>query len=208
MKFRQFKRFLLVTGVFIGSFGSLQADSNQTDLGTQSPKMIRYQPPTQEITPNAGPKVQQGLDVFITADFIWWKATQDGTEYAATGIQFYSPPILFENVPKGEAKTVGEDWAPGFKIGLGLNLDHGGWDLYAQYTWLHAHNSNSISNRLYDRPGVIGQTFGVANEIFILGDRATGSWDLRFNVIDLELGRNFYLDQFMTMRPFIGLKGT
>jgi len=37
---------------------------------------------------------------------------------------------------------------------------------------------------------------------------AKSRWELDFNLVDLNLGRNFYLSQFLTMRPFIGLRGT
>ncbi len=33
----------------------------------------------QEITPNAGPRVANGADVFLTADFIYWRPREDGT---------------------------------------------------------------------------------------------------------------------------------
>jgi hypothetical protein len=160
-----------------------------------------------EITPNAGPRVAHGADVFITADFIWWKASQEGINYAVTGfVTDDSGADSFSSASKGKYGYVGTDWAPGFKVGLGLSLSHDGWDLYSKYTWLHAGDNSSLS-----------RTGGVAYPTSLLPfddgraitvDRIKANWDLHFNVIDLELGRNFYLSQFLTMRPFIGLKGT
>ena len=170
-----------------------------------------------EITPNAGPRVAHGADVFITADFIWWKTVQDGTQYATTGIdtdQNAPAATPFQNTPKGKAKSIATDWSPGFKVGLGLNLSHDGWDLSSEYTWLHAKNSNSISSSSIDAAGnvvpqVVGQTMSFTDAGFLLrAEGASSKWDMHFNVIDLELGRNFYLSQYLTMRPFIGLKGT
>lgn len=192
------------------SYGS-SMDSSSGQSGQQG----TYQRGTfREITPNAGPRVAHGADVFITANFIWWKATQDGLRYASTGLAGASTAAdPFVNASSGKSKSVGEDWAPGFKVGLGLNLGHDGWDVFAQYTWLHASNSNSVSG---DGTNVFvvgnyatnaSQSTGGQPTIFV-GERATGSWDLHFNVIDLELGRNFYLSQYLTMRPHIGFKGT
>ena len=188
-----------------GTYGSNANTSSQSSQGTYQRGTFR------EITPNAGPRVAHGADVFITADFIWWKATQDGLGYAASGFANETTAPLpadafVVQASTGRNATVGEDWAPGFKVGLGLNLGHDGWDLYTQYTWLHASDSNSIS-----APSVVMNTVGIAQSEFrpfVTGNRATSNWDLHFNVIDLELGRNFYLSQFLTMRPFIGLKGT
>lgn len=188
------------------SYGS-SMDSSSGQSGQQG----TYQRGTfREITPNAGPRVAHGADVFITANFIWWKATQDGLSYASNG--FAGTPTgadIFAGASSGKTKSVGEDWAPGFKVGLGLNLGHDGWDIFAQYTWLHNSNSNSVS---VSTAVPIAQTGRVRSsyELERSGDfnRATANWDLHFNVIDLELGRNFYLSQFLTMRPHIGFKGT
>ncbi|MCB1107875.1 MAG: autotransporter outer membrane beta-barrel domain-containing protein [Chlamydiia bacterium] len=195
-----------------GSNGSSNYGSSTDSSSMQSGQGTYQRGTFREITPNAGPRVAHGADVFITANFIWWKATQDGLRYAADGLaagQALSPAANpFLGAPKGKNRSVGEDWAPGFKVGLGLNLSHDGWDLYTQYTWLHASNSNSIANA----NGAVANFAGIGqqgnNPTLIRAISARGSWDLHFNVIDLELGRNFYLSQFLTMRPFIGLKGT
>lgn len=187
------------------SYGSGMDSSGSTQNGQQG----TYQRGTfREITPNAGPRVAHGADVFITANFIWWGVNQDGLNYATTGfLTDAAAGGVFDSASRGKSKYVGHDWAPGFKVGLGLNLSHDGWDLFAQYTWLHASDSNSLTNR----PEGVAFTLGILpfnDGPSILGDSIKGNWDLHFNVIDVELGRNFYLSQFLTMRPFIGFKGT
>jgi hypothetical protein len=37
-------------------------------------------------------------------------------------------------------------------------------------------------------------------------NEATGKWHINFNVVDLELGRNFWISKWLTLRPFTGLK--
>lgn len=205
------KRLPLMVASFVGMLGTAHAEHYNTPSAqprmNESSQMVQ-RPPTREITPDAGPKVVNGVDLFITADFIWWKTTQEGTHYAFTGIKTSATGgNAFTPANKGKSKEVGNDWSPGFKVGLGLNMNHDGWDIYAQYTWLRPSNSNSISND----QGVISQTFGISGSDggpFVFGQSASARWDNDFNVIDLELGRNFYLSQFLTMRPFIGLKGT
>jgi hypothetical protein len=180
--------------------------STQTSGSTQQTDQGTYQRGTyREITPVAGPRVAHGADVFLTADFIWWKTVQEGTQYAVSGGLKTGSLQAFQNASKGKSVEVGEDWSPGFKVGLGLNLSHDGWDLYAQYTWLNSSNHSSTS---HDH-GVGLQGFGLGGDgPFVFGNKASANWDHHLNVIDLEMGRNFYLSQFFTMRPFIGLKGT
>jgi hypothetical protein len=148
----------LVGPAFADSYSAQSNDGMQQASSSQG----SYQRGTyREITPPAGPRLAHGADVGITADFIWWKATQEDSDDANTQ----------------------KKWAPGFKVGLGLNLGHDAWDLMAQYTWLNADHKHTSKNETTD-------------------------WKLHFNVIDLELGRNYYVSQYLTMRPFIGLKGT
>ena len=36
--------------------------------------------------------------------------------------------------------------------------------------------------------------------------KGEGSWQLHFNNIDLELGRNYWISKWLALRPFVGLK--
>lgn len=38
--------------------------------------------------------------------------------------------------------------------------------------------------------------------------KAHAHWGLHYQVGDLELGRNYYINRYLKLRPFIGLKGT
>ncbi len=160
-----------------------------------------------EITPNAGPRVTNGADVFITADFLYWTARQDGMVYAITGRN------TFANIDATSGSAQDLDWKaqPGFKVGLGLNLGHDGWDVYAQYTWLHTNVNNSTSVA-FDTPvqqRFVGTYFSDRDgSITNNYTKARAKWDHHFNVIDLELGRNYFISQFLTLRPHVGLKGT
>ncbi|QVL57595.1 MAG: hypothetical protein KFB93_00530 [Simkaniaceae bacterium] len=182
------------------TYGSSMDSSSQSAQGSYQRGTFR------EITPAAGPRVAHGADVFITADFIWWKASEEGLAFSGSGVNAGDTTLanVYSSPAKGKVVSVGEDWAPGFKVGLGLNMGHDGWDILAQYTWLHASDSRTQSGDFVYAPESLPFDDGPT----IAGTKNTSNWDLKFNVIDLELGRNFYLSQFLTMRPHIGLKGT
>ncbi|WP_420421463.1 Lpg1974 family pore-forming outer membrane protein [Simkania sp.] len=191
-------------------YGNSQTNSTSSHSSSQDTSgQGTYQRGTyREITPNAGPRVAHGADVFITANFIWWKATQDGTNYAISGVLGNNSgqlvPIPGGISSQGSVKDPDFGWKPGFKVGLGLNLSHDGWDLYAQYTWFQSSDSSSTSS-----PGITNGIPAATPSLIAVGEtRRSGDWDLHFNVIDLELGRNFYVSQFLTLRPHAGFKGT
>lgn len=193
-------------------YNNSQSDSMSSSQGSKdmSGKGTYERGTYREITPTAGPRVAHGADVFITADFIYWKAVQDGLDYAITGVigngaaasgLVTVPPGI---TGKGSVSNPGFSFEPGFKVGLGLNLGHDGWDINAEYTWYHSNQSNSTSG-----VGITNGVPAISTSLVALGDvKRSGSWDLHFNVIDLELARSFYVSQFLTLRPHVGLKST
>jgi hypothetical protein len=93
-------------------------------------------------------------------------------------------------------------------LGLGLNFKYDRWDICAVYTWLnpatHHSSAKNDENTLRSRwviPTVLGTT---AREVALT--QATAKWKMDFNVLDLELGRNFYVGKKLTARPQVGFK--
>jgi len=154
-------------------------------------------PPSQEITPKAQPLVKNGVtEPYVTTDFIYWKAREDGLEYLITGTGSVTRP----SQTKGKIYQPDFDGHVGFKVGLGLNIGHDGWDVYLQNTWLDADESDwfqgDFARELIGEPFLVG---GVTH--------ASVDWDFHIRVLDLEWGRHFYISPFLLLRPFFGLKG-
>lgn len=168
-----------------------------------------------EITPNAGPRVTNGADVYIDADFIWWRVHQDGMGYVFNGFGSTTAPNRLAG--SGSVQHPGANWEPGFKVSLGVALGHDGWDLGAEYTWLNPGRSSSSvagtsTNGLYPMWNVCNDFNSPV--MSVPGSGAVGNvlsasskWKTTFNVIDLELGRNFFVSQHLKLRPHIGFKG-
>lgn len=155
------------------------------------------------VTPNAGPCVSCGADVFVTAEFIYWAVRQDGMEYAFTFPTETTVDTL-SGLPQGKFFSADDGLIePGFKVGLGMMFDCDGWDLYANYTWLRPDNTEtarpSPGLSLFVNVGENGVQEGITS--------VQSKWKLWFNVIDLELGRNFFISQCLHLRPHFGFKG-
>jgi hypothetical protein len=191
--------------VLIAAVSSLSADS----MGNRCSKNASTQTTTQPmhtITPSANPMVTDCCDPFITADFIWWKAEEDGLAFAYTG-----GAATDASASRGTVYQPKFKYEPGFKVGAGLKFKHDGWDLYANYTWLRAnHRSKSVtapgSSALFSNYFV--QSVAATVDPIVIDGSASGKWKLHFNVVDLELGRNFWISQWLTLRPHFGLKGS
>jgi len=163
-------------------------------------------PQYDQITPNAGPKVYEGMDMFLTLDFLYWTARLDTLSYVQSGVGDLETRA---HPPKGEVSHVDWSWDPGFKAGYGWTFCHGGWDLNLQYTWFYSNVGDSkTSSNIQPTFNMVPPFTDPDNIIPIQMSRAHAHWDLHYQLGDLDLSRNYYVNRFLKLRPFIGLKGT
>ena len=181
------------------------------------------------VNPNAKPYVDCAR-AFVTIEGLLWNAHQDGLEFAIQNLEapnlasaqvsttnsspFYDSTVLY---PKSK-------WDFGFRVGLGYVLNHDGWDLYADWTHFRTTATKHIESdiqivpfRLYTLySGIVSgaeNAQGVPNllsppvTVNPTVDSIDARWKLHFDVIDLELGREFYTSKYLTLRPHIGLRG-
>lgn len=165
----------------------LHADTYSTSKQTDTEHQ------TKPITPIASTRVEDGADVFITANFILWEATQKGFPFA------YTNPIIGDM--QGTIYYPNYQFDPGFQVGFGLELGHDGWDTLVNYTWFHTENHKRTVN---ENPDLAFYQTGNKGTKSLW----TGSMDFRFllDVIDFEIGRSYYISEDLALRPFAGIK--
>lgn len=151
------------------------------------------------VNPPARPYAQNAVGMFITGDVLLWKATENGLPY-----------VFVDNNADGQltrahAKDPNFKWDWGFRLGVGGNLPHDGWDLYL--TWTHFHTLARASESTPFN-GTLVQIWGnPATDVGAIEvDAAKARWKLRLNVADLELGREFFVSRYLTLRPHAGLR--
>ncbi|MGA8163952.1 MAG: Lpg1974 family pore-forming outer membrane protein [Waddliaceae bacterium] len=143
-------------------------------------------------------------ELFIAAEYLYWKAQEDGLSYALTGLGTFggTPPTI-----QGKVEDVDWKWNSGYRIGGGFVFPCQCWDLFANYTHL-----NSDAKGFTEVPGTgfdssLWTTFGPpANGSAILAPIASAQWDLRFRVVDVEAGRRFCWKNCYIFRPFGGIQ--
>jgi hypothetical protein len=158
------------------------------------------------INPPARPQVRNGADLFITADALYWIAHEDGI------------PIAIENEGQGftanlsdaDGKNLDWNWDWGFRIGVGYNTPHDGWDL--GLTWMrvygraHEHKHVSSNNALWPTFTHPAASLNGANLGLGPYTKSHAHWKLQLNQIDLDLGRDFFVSKWLTLRPYFGLR--
>lgn len=139
-----------------------------------------------------------GYGLFVTADVLYWHLYEGGTDYALSSK--VSGPA---NFPKTSGKTsrVHFDWDFGFRLGGGYHFEHDAWDAYVNFTWFqtdgsgHAHSEGGSSLAL--QKGAINGA---------IGHTIKAHWDVHQYIIDLEVGRRFFVSKFLAFRPQFGLE--
>ncbi|MGL5627001.1 MAG: Lpg1974 family pore-forming outer membrane protein [Candidatus Rhabdochlamydia sp.] len=134
----------------------------------------------------------------VSADALLWQLQEDGLTYAV------------EATPSGlEAHSVKQKYNWGFRIGLDWTLPHDNWDIAATWTHLisnrHGSHTTDGSNILIKAQGYGDGPLSSTDVDFIF---TTGSskYHNRLEQISLNLGREFFISRWVTLRPFFGLR--
>ncbi len=168
-------------------------------------------------------------DVFFEVDFIYWVAKQQGNDFAATGNAIAVPGtenpivsgVIIEPPITGSGKVYAPDTEirPGYKVALGVNLEHGGWDVISEYTYLYSKGDKSVTSNNQNSGilpifaftpfnSILATTSfaSIGNSNFI--SAADADWSLHFNTITLELGKKINFNPFFSLRPHFGLQSS
>ncbi len=156
------------------------------------------------VNPSSRFEVDNGWNMFLNTEFLWWVAKEDGLYFAQSG---YTDEETTAVPPdgtydfKGRIQKVHPGWRPGFRVGFGGNMSYDEWDILINWTWFKSHTEREKKGKLlalWAYPDV--SSGGYAR-------KAGGEWKLHYNVVDLEMGRAFWVGKYFSLRPFFGIRG-
>lgn len=195
--------FAMLPALATTAFLDANDDSNVRNLENRVTALESRKDNCCMVNPSARPFAKDCWGFYVSVDPLIWQGHLNGTGYA---IQTADGPSFFNET--GEAKVINPDfdWDWGFRLALGLNLAHDGWDSMLQWTRWTSSSSRSRSpcdnTRIYPTMGHPARTFG-AN---VATGNARNSLDIYLNMLDWETGREFYVSQYLTLRPHAGLR--
>ena len=166
------------------------------------PKMCAYNAPA-EI--NVG--CQGDIDFWASGSFLYWQPSQDNMDIGFTDNNAFLGLAAPERSIKGSFIEMDFDFKPGFKVGLGMNLQTDDWDGYVEYTRVHGTHSSS-SNGPLSSPSIFN-TFGHpffanAGQVY---NTVSGHYRNNLDFIDVEMGRSYYVGKSLIFRPACGARG-
>ncbi len=156
------------------------------------------------VTPSAMIILGLEAEPFFTTDYLCWSVRQENMEYA------YQVLKVGINDSPISTRLQSPHWKynSGFRVGAGLDFKRDGWDVYLNYTWFHPSkfkrhsdintpNSNAVNSNFLEETWQAGAAFSSA---------ASEDWSFKDDEVNWELGRNFFISRFLTVRPFTGFK--
>ncbi len=141
-----------------------------------------------------------GSDFLVHADVFYWQARESGLQYALSA---NSPvPVLFPPT-RLHLKNPDFDWDFGYRLGLGYQSE-GGWDLNLIWTRFITDSKNRLQANLPKSFYAVWAHPVATADILFNFTFAKAKWTLRFNELDLLLGRNFAVTKRFKVHPFLG----
>jgi hypothetical protein len=146
----------------------------------------------------------QEIGMFVTADYLYWKAQEDQLVYANL---LESVPALG---PPSRITIIEQDfeWSSGCKVGAGYRHPSQLWSVYFNWTHFHNETSGSISSpsRLLFATNLTA-ALNITAGFIVTVDGATSTWHLKMDMMDLEFGRLLPFGNGFYLTPHFGVKG-
>ncbi|MEI8300794.1 MAG: Lpg1974 family pore-forming outer membrane protein [Chlamydiota bacterium] len=90
--------------------------------------------------------------------------------------------------------------APGFRVGLGYNMEHDQWDTQLNYTWFQSKASASSNGPI--TPGFSAARLSLLEPF----SKGKANINLHYNMFDWDLGRTYLISKHLLVRPSLGIK--
>lgn len=161
------------------------------------------------VNPSSRYQVENGWNLFLNTEFLWWVAKEDGLYYAQGGFRGNHTSLPPKPKPSfnGHLQKVKPHFRPGFRIGIGGNMAYDEWDIFLNWTWFKSNARDSSKGHLLTLWAHPEPKNHHSKNSTAEARSAHALWALHFNVLDLEMGRSFWVGRHFALRPFLGIRG-
>lgn len=145
-------------------------------------------------------------------DFLWWRANEEGiqlgTEEAFEVFSNDPTPLRTTVINKSHVKHPNFKYDPGFRLGL---INACACDCYdIAFNWTHFHTKAKAHGETDPDNTTTSGVLFFSDWERLIGPNpfaARARYTLNLDLLDLELGRKFYVSNCFVLRPSIGLRG-
>ncbi len=148
-------------------------------------------------------EVADGINLFLVGEFLYLQPQENGMAYAIKT----NDPIHTTDNDKLSYKNLDFGYRTGYRGGIGFNIPHDQWDLYL--SWMHYNTHAKNTSSAHNGTGLIPLWSGVTFDslpTIAYATHAQARLRLNINIFDLELGREYYVGKWVTLRPSLGVR--
>lgn len=140
--------------------------------------------------------------VFAGGSLLYWRAAEQNLEMCVLNEFSTQYPI------DGKVATFDFTYNLAFNVFLGMEFCHDYWSSYLSYTRYNNSLSKTITTK--DSKPKIFPNWLLEDALSAMPDQplieAKGKWKLNINTIDWFISRHYYVGQYLTSRPYFGLR--
>lgn len=141
---------------------------------------------------------------YIAAEALYLKAAESGLTNVIKAI-----PEGGAMVDSGRSRHPRFNWHWGFRVDVGYNMCHDLWDIYA--SWTRYHFKDHRTTTLGEPRDPFATGFPTLFPFWTFSDgtpinESETTWKVHLDMIDLQLGREFFVTNYLSLKPHIGLR--
>lgn len=185
------------------AFAGMDMDSRVSQLEAQM-KQVRTATENKNFgakTATAGAMLDDPYHITLGIGAVYQNAILGSTEFAYT-----DNDAAGDYPTEGDLKEGKDNWSWGINVFAGYNFDHDGYDMKLTNSYFDTSASSSANAGF---GGVVVPLRAldtiVPTESFISAQESKSSLSITYDLLGLELGRDFYVSQYLSVRPFVGL---
>lgn len=197
--------FVLSTAFFLSAAASLSAANQAAQQPTVQDISVKNE---HHVYGAKNPARFEKRNAFFDVEFLYWTAFEDGLEYVdqVTG---NASGLTIQNfsAKQREAKFRAN---PGFRVGIGYEIgSHDQWDLSFYWTRYQTTASDRTQGETRGPIALIPIDSNVISNSgpFGIPTDAKAHLNLHMNLLDLDLGRDYFISKALALHPFVGLRG-
>lgn len=152
-----------------------------------------------------------GGDFTIEVAALYWKADQDGMEYAVENqVQIPSQNSSIgqvNNLVDAEYKTPKFEYNWGFRLGLGYCTTCDGWDIGVSWTRFKGKGNSCDEAEGEENISLLPlwSAFNSLNGRILYANEINTHFNLQIDSVQIELGRDFWVSRYLSFRPHVGI---
>ncbi|HAB98967.1 MAG TPA: hypothetical protein DCE71_04010 [Parachlamydiales bacterium] len=150
-------------------------------------------------TASGYPYLESSWGLYFQGEAIYWKFFEGGTDYV-----YENNPSSDPNVKVDRLHYLDLDWRFAYRFTLGYQFDDPDLDLWSTFTRFTTDQSNSVDQPKGPNGALYPNQAVTANTDYT---KATAEGTFQFNVLDVNVGRNYFLRKTFSMHPFMGVRG-